>query len=101
MSECEPMTGAASVALSIPSPSTGVWDIFGLPAPRVRAVHHRRHHRRDDHRHPPWRARGGTAESLEMVAVVAVPCGIVGARLYHVITDYQLYFGPGATRSTR
>jgi prolipoprotein diacylglyceryl transferase len=24
-----------------------------------------------------------------------VPCGIVGARLYHVITDYQLYFGPG------
>jgi len=27
--------------------------------------------------------------------VVAVPFGIVGARLYHVITDYQLYFGPG------
>jgi prolipoprotein diacylglyceryl transferase len=27
--------------------------------------------------------------------VVGVPFGIVGARLYHVITDYQLYFGPG------
>ena len=42
-----------------------------------------------------WQARGGTADSLEMVVVVAVPCGIVGARIYHVITDYQLYFGPG------
>jgi prolipoprotein diacylglyceryl transferase len=29
------------------------------------------------------------------VIAVAVPCGIVGARIYHVITDYQLYFGPG------
>ena len=27
--------------------------------------------------------------------MVAIPCGIIGARLYHVITDYQLYFGPG------
>ena len=42
-----------------------------------------------------WRARGGTPDSLELVIAVAVPCGIVGARLYHVITDYQLYFGPG------
>ena len=32
-----------------------------------------------------------------MVVVVAVPCGIVGARLYHVLTDYQLYFGMAAT----
>jgi len=32
---------------------------------------------------------------LESVVVVAVPCGIIGARIYHVITDYQLYFGPG------
>jgi prolipoprotein diacylglyceryl transferase len=30
------------------------------------------------------------------VAVWAVPFGLVGARLYHVITDYQLYFGEGA-----
>ena len=42
-----------------------------------------------------WRARGGTADSLELMVVVGVPFGIVGARLYHVITDYQLYFGPG------
>jgi prolipoprotein diacylglyceryl transferase len=42
-----------------------------------------------------WRARGGSQDSLELVIAVAIPCGIVGARLYHVITDYQLYFGQG------
>jgi prolipoprotein diacylglyceryl transferase len=42
-----------------------------------------------------WRARGGSQDTLELVIAVAIPCGIVGARIYHVITDYQLYFGPG------
>jgi prolipoprotein diacylglyceryl transferase len=42
-----------------------------------------------------WVARGGSRDAVETVALVAVPFGIVGARLYHVITDYQLYFGPG------
>ncbi|HEY5848172.1 MAG TPA: prolipoprotein diacylglyceryl transferase [Microlunatus sp.] len=81
--------------LSIPSPPTGVWSLFGFPL-RAYAlciiagivvgmiIANRR-----------WRARGGSSESLEMVVVVAVPFGIVGARLYHVITDWQLYFGPG------
>jgi prolipoprotein diacylglyceryl transferase len=89
------MIRAGSAALSIPSPSTGVWEVFGLPL-RAYAlciiagiivamiIANRR-----------WVARGGSGESLEMVVVVAVPCGIVGARLYHVITDYQLYFGDG------
>ena len=90
------MTGIpATVVLSIPSPSKGVWDILGFP---VRAyalciiagivvgmvIINRR-----------WRARGGAADNLEMAVVMAVPLGIVGARLYHVLTDYQLYFGPG------
>src|ERR687897_1516559 len=93
--ESRTVSSTAFLTLSIPSPSTGVWDAFGLP---VRAyalciiagiivamiIANRR-----------WRARGGSGESMEMVAVVAVPCGIVGARLYHVITDYQLYFGAG------
>jgi prolipoprotein diacylglyceryl transferase len=42
-----------------------------------------------------WRARGGSVDSLETVLVAAIPCGIVGARLYHVLTDYHLYFGAG------
>ena len=81
--------------LSIPSPGTNIWYLGPFPL-RAYAlciiagiivgmiIATRR-----------WRARGGTADSLEMVIVVAVPCGIVGARIYHVITDYQLYFGPG------
>jgi prolipoprotein diacylglyceryl transferase len=85
----------AHVVLSIPSPSTNIWHIGPLP---IRAyalciiagiivamiIATRR-----------WRARGGTADTLELMVVVGVPFGIVGARLYHVITDYQLYFGPG------
>ena len=83
------------IALSIPSPGTNIWYVGPFPL-RAYAlciiagiivgmiIATRR-----------WQARGGTADSLEMVVVVAVPCGIVGARIYHVITDYQLYFGPG------
>jgi prolipoprotein diacylglyceryl transferase len=81
--------------LSIPSPSRAVWEVAGFP---VRAyalciiagiivamvISTRR-----------WRARGGTSDSMEAVVAVSVPCGIVGARLYHVATDYHLYFGPG------
>ncbi len=40
-----------------------------------------------------WVARGGQPGTVADVAVWAVPFGLVGARLYHVITDYQLYFG--------
>jgi prolipoprotein diacylglyceryl transferase len=40
-----------------------------------------------------WAARGGTAGTVVDVAVWAVPFGLVGGRLYHVISDYQLYFG--------
>jgi phosphatidylglycerol---prolipoprotein diacylglyceryl transferase len=85
----------AHAVLSIPSPSTNIWYIGAFPL-RAYAlciiagilvaliIATRR-----------WRARGGTADNMELIVVVAVPFGIVGARLYHVITDYQLYFGPG------
>jgi prolipoprotein diacylglyceryl transferase len=81
--------------LSIPSPPVSGWNIFGFQL-RLYAVSiiagivvgylilQRR-----------WQARGGRADSIDLVVAVAVPFGIVGARLYHVITDYQLYFGPG------
>jgi prolipoprotein diacylglyceryl transferase len=85
----------APAVMSIPSPSTNIWYIGAFPL-RAYAlciiagiivaliIATRR-----------WQARGGTADSMELMVVVGVPFGIVGARLYHVITDYQLYFGPG------
>ncbi|OMH24804.1 prolipoprotein diacylglyceryl transferase [Tersicoccus phoenicis] len=41
------------------------------------------------------RARGGNGDQVWDIAVWAVPFGIVGGRLYHVITDPELYFAPG------
>ncbi|GIE28955.1 prolipoprotein diacylglyceryl transferase 2 [Actinoplanes italicus] len=79
----------------LPSPSQGVWHLGPFP---VRAyalcillgivvavvITQRR-----------WVARSGRAEDVIDVAVWAVPFGIIGGRLYHVITDPQLYFAPG------
>jgi prolipoprotein diacylglyceryl transferase len=85
----------APTVLSIPSPSANTWYVGPFPL-RAYAlciiagiivaliIATRR-----------WQARGGTADSMELIVVVGVPFGIVGARIYHVITDNQLYFGPG------
>jgi phosphatidylglycerol---prolipoprotein diacylglyceryl transferase len=40
-------------------------------------------------------ARGGQQGTVTDVAVFAVPFGLVGGRLYHVMTDWYTYFGPG------
>jgi prolipoprotein diacylglyceryl transferase len=40
-------------------------------------------------------ARGGQQGTVTDVAVFAVPFGLVGGRVYHVMTDWQTYFGPG------
>ncbi len=42
-----------------------------------------------------WVARGGTAEVWENIVLVAIPSGLVGARIYHVVTHWGDYFGPG------
>ncbi len=39
-----------------------------------------------------WKAREGDPNDMWTVALWAVPAGLIGARLYHVITDWQLYF---------
>ncbi|MFI0406984.1 prolipoprotein diacylglyceryl transferase [Actinomadura sp. 3N508] len=77
----------------IPSPSQGVWNLGPFPV-RAYAVMiilgivvcvwlgERR-----------WAAKGGTPGVIVDVAVWAVPFGLVGARIYHVLTDYQRYFG--------
>ncbi|WP_329179862.1 prolipoprotein diacylglyceryl transferase [Streptomyces sp. NBC_01477] len=42
-----------------------------------------------------WLARGGRAGTVADISVWAVPFGLIGGRLYHVITDYELYFTDG------
>ncbi|WP_046471666.1 prolipoprotein diacylglyceryl transferase [Allosalinactinospora lopnorensis] len=42
-----------------------------------------------------WAAMGGEKGTIMDLAVPAVLLGLIGGRLYHVITDYQLYFGEG------
>jgi len=83
------------IMASIPSPGDGVWYLGPVP---IRAyalciiagvvagiwIGERR-----------WVARGGRRGQIGDVAIWAVPFGLVGARLYHVITDYELYFGEG------
>ncbi len=80
---------------SIPSPSDGIWNLGPLPirgyalciiAGIVVAIWigERR-----------WVARGGRPGEISDLAVWAVPFGLVGGRLYHVITDAGLYFGDG------
>ena len=80
---------------AIPSPSQGVWHLGPIPL-RAYAfaiilgilvavwVGERR-----------WVARGGTAGTVADIAVWAVPFGIVGGRLYHVVTSPEMYFGEG------
>ncbi len=38
-----------------------------------------------------WQARGGAAGTMTSIAVWGVPGGLIGARLYHIATDYQKY----------
>ena len=42
-----------------------------------------------------WVARGGVEGTVGEIAVWAVPAGLIGARIYHVATDPELYFGHG------
>ncbi|MFC6285644.1 prolipoprotein diacylglyceryl transferase [Nocardioides sp. GCM10027113] len=81
--------------LSIPSPSSGVWELGPVPLRGYALciilgivaaiwIGEKR-----------WVARGGTAGEVSDLAVWAVPFGLVGGRIYHVATDWQLYFGEG------
>ncbi len=77
----------------IPSPESGVWDLGPIP---IRAyamfivlgiivavvLGSKR-----------YEARGGRPGVITDIAIWAVPFGIVGGRLYHVLSDWQMYFG--------
>lgn len=85
----------AGLPASIPSPDQGVWMLGPVPIRGYAMlillgivvgllVADRR-----------WQARGGRAGTVYDVALWAIPLGIVGARLYHVLTDWPTYFGDG------
>ena len=84
--------GRVTPALAyLPSPDQGVWHLGPIPL-RAYAlcillgvvaavvIGERR-----------WRARGGAPGVVTDVATIAVPFGIVGARIYHVITSPDAY----------
>jgi prolipoprotein diacylglyceryl transferase len=84
-----------TVLAAIPSPTQGVWELGPLPirayalcivAGIVAAVliTERR-----------WVARGGAPGDVLDIAVWAVPFGIIGGRIYHVISSPRPYFGEG------
>lgn len=78
-----------------PSPARGVWHLGPIP---IRAyalciiigivaallIGDRR-----------WRARGGEPGVIYDIALWAVPFGLIGGRLYHLMTDWRTYFGEG------
>ena len=42
-----------------------------------------------------WEARGGDPEQISRIALWAVPAGLIGSRLYHVITDWRKFQDEG------
>ena len=84
-----------TVLAYFPSPGQGVWYLGPIP---IRAyalciiagiiaalvIGDRR-----------WAARGGERGVVYDVALWAVPFGLIGGRLYHLLTDWKTYFGPG------
>jgi prolipoprotein diacylglyceryl transferase len=93
---CAPVTLASlSPQAALPSPSTAVWQLGPVP---IRAyalciiagivlacwVTERR-----------LRQRGVAPGAVLDIAVWAVPAGIIGARIYHVVTSPEKYFGAG------
>jgi prolipoprotein diacylglyceryl transferase len=86
---------AAGLPAAIPSPPESVWYLGPFPlrayalaimAGIVAAVLIARRR---------WAERGGDPETVLEISFWAVPFGIIGGRLYHVISSPDAYFGPG------
>jgi prolipoprotein diacylglyceryl transferase len=72
---------------SIPSPSSNHWGPFhfyglmiALGVFAAVEIASRR-----------WRSRGGDPDDMWAIAIWAVPAGLIGARIYHLITDWRTY----------
>ena len=84
-----------TILASFPSPSQGVWHLGPIP---IRAyamfillgviaalfIGNKR-----------WVDRGGERGVIFDIALPAIIFGLIGGRLYHVLTDWSTYFGPG------
>ena len=84
-----------TILASFPSPPQGVWHLGFIP---IRAyalfiligvivalfIGDRR-----------WAERGGERGVIFDIALWAIIFGLIGGRLYHVLTDWSTYFGPG------
>ncbi len=84
-----------TILASFPSPPQGVWHLGFIP---IRAyalfiligvivalfIGDRR-----------WAERGGERGVIFDIALWAIIFGLIGGRLYHVLTDWTTYFGPG------
>lgn len=90
-----PIAQLVPIAQFIPSPGQGVWHLGPVPirayalciiAGVIAAIWYGERR---------WVARGGKPGQIGDIALWAVPFGLVGARVYHVITDHDLYFGAG------
>ncbi len=84
-------TASSAVVASIPSPDNGTFHVgpltlraygFFIAVGVIAAVviGSRR-----------WVARGGGPDTFSNMALWVVPLGVIGARLYHIATDYQRY----------
>lgn len=82
-------------ALFIPSPDQGVWHLGPLPIRAYALCILTGVFLAVWYGNKRWMARGGQPGQIADLAMWAVPAGLVGARLYHVITDNGLYFGEG------
>lgn len=80
------------IIASIPSPSNGVWSLGPIPLRAYALIillgigvaiylGNKR-----------WIERGGLKDQVLDVAMWAVPFGVIGGRIYHVLTDWSTYF---------
>ena len=88
-----PHPAVSNVVASIPSPSSNAFELgpltfryYGLMIALgvLAAVEIGRRR---------WEARGGNGDDIMEIAKWAVPAGLVGTRIYHVITDWKRYQG--------
>ncbi len=82
---------SAALLASIPSPSRGIVHLGPLPLRAYALCILAGVFAAVTLAGKRWVARGGDERTIADLAVWAVPAGLIGARLYHVITDYQLY----------